>query len=180
VLIGAGFMGLTILQVLSLRGPRRVVVLDTRAEALERATALGATDTVDVTAGDAAATVAERTAGRGADVTIEATGAQPALELAGETTRMSGTVAIAGYHQGAPREIPLGHWNWMAFTIANAHFREPATILEGLRTGMRLLASGQVTFEGLVTHRFALDDIDEAFRTAIDKPAGFVKATVIP
>ena len=32
--------------------------------------------------------------------------------------------------------------------------------------------------EGLVTHRFSLEDIDKAFRTAVEKPPGFVKATV--
>jgi threonine dehydrogenase-like Zn-dependent dehydrogenase len=93
---------------------------------------------------------------------------------------MSGTIAIAGYHQGAPRQIPLAQWNWMAFRIANAHFREPAVIMHGMRTAMRLLASRAIELDDLITHRFDLDRIDEAFRTAIDKPAGFVKATVIP
>jgi threonine dehydrogenase-like Zn-dependent dehydrogenase len=93
---------------------------------------------------------------------------------------MSGTIAIAGYHQGEPRSIPMAQWNWMAFRIANAHFREPAVILHGLKTAMRLLSSRRVAIDDLVTHRFDLDDIDEAFRTAIEKPPGFVKATVIP
>ena len=37
---------------------------------------------------------------------------------------MSGKLCIVGYHQGGTRTIPLGHWNWMAFKIVNAHFRE--------------------------------------------------------
>jgi L-iditol 2-dehydrogenase len=44
---------------------------------------------------------------------------------------------------------------------------------------MRLLDAGKVSLEPLVTHRFGLDDIDDAFRTAVDKPPGFVKATVV-
>ncbi len=180
VVIGAGFMGLLITRLVALRGPRSVIVADVRAEALERAAAAGATRTVDVSTGSLADVVAAETGGVGADVTIEATGTQRALEVVGDVTRMSGTIAIAGYHQGEPRSIPMAQWNWMAFRIANAHFREPAVILHGLKTAMRLLSSRRVAIDDLVTHRFDLDDIDEAFRTAIEKPPGFVKATVIP
>jgi L-iditol 2-dehydrogenase len=180
VLIGAGFMGNLVQKLVEIRGPRRVIVADTRADALERAAALGATRTVDVTREDLADVVSELTAGTGADVSFEVTGVQPGLDLLGPVTRMSGTVAIVGYHQGAPRMIDLATWNWMAFHVANAHFREVATILRGMRIGMRLLTSGRIRLDDLVTHRYALDDIDAAFHTAIDKPEGFVKATVIP
>jgi threonine dehydrogenase-like Zn-dependent dehydrogenase len=89
-------------------------------------------------------------------------------------------VVIAGYHQGAPRTIPLGHWNWMAFRIANAHFRDAATILRGMRTGVRLMTSGRISMEGLVSHRYPLEAIDDAFRALDEKPEGFVKAVVTP
>ena len=45
---------------------------------------------------------------------------------------------------------------------------------------MRLLAAGRVSTRDLVTHRFPLEEIDAAFRAAVDKPDGFVKATVMP
>ena len=173
-------MGLLIAQLAALRGPRHLVVADVRDEALARASALGATRVVNVNSASLVDAVREVTDGQGADVTIEATGAQEALSVLGDVTRMSGTIVIAGYHQGEPRTIPLAQWNWMAFRIANAHFREVATIMRGMRAGMRLLSAGRVRMDGLVTHRFGLDDIDAAFRTALDKPPGFVKATVIP
>jgi threonine dehydrogenase-like Zn-dependent dehydrogenase len=106
------------------------------------------------------------------------TGAQAPLQLLGDVTRMSGKVAIVGYHQGAPREIPLGFWNWMAFRIANCHFRDVDTILHGMETGMRLLRSGQISLDGLVTHRFSLEEIGAAFEASHAKPPGFTKATV--
>jgi len=43
---------------------------------------------------------------------------------------------------------------------------------------MRLLTSGKLSLEGLVTHSYALEDVNEAFATAVDKPQGFVKSTV--
>jgi 2-desacetyl-2-hydroxyethyl bacteriochlorophyllide A dehydrogenase len=178
VIIGAGFMGNLVQQLVQLRGPRHVVVADTRTDALERAAKLGATRTVDVTSESLEAVVAEVTGGVGADITFEVTGTQAALRGLGDVTRMSGKIAIVGYHQGEPRAIPLGQWNWMAFQLINAHFRDVGTILRGMSVGMRLLTSGTLSLEGLVTHRYGLDDVNEAFATAVDKPQGFVKSTV--
>jgi L-iditol 2-dehydrogenase len=180
VVVGAGFMGQLAIRLVQLRGPRRVIVADTRDDALERAAAAGATATVNPAREPLADRVRELTGGAGADVTVEFTGSQGALEVIGACTRMSGTLVIAGYHQGPPRQVPLADWNWNAFRIANAHFRDEATILRGMRAGMRLVTSGRLSLEGLVTHRFPLATIDEAFRTAIEKPEGFVKATVTP
>ena len=179
VIIGAGFMGNLVQQLVHLRGPRRVIVADTRPDALERAKRLSADHVVDVTREPLKDAVHELTESRGADVTFEVTGAQAALTAAGEVTRMSGTVAIVGYHQGGDRSLPLAYWNWMAFRIANAHFREEATILRGMRIGMRLLTAGRLSLADVVTHRFPLDQIDRAFQTAHEKPTGFAKATVI-
>ncbi len=66
----------------------------------------------------------------------------------------------------------------MAFTILNAHFRDLATIMRGMEVGMRLVSSGVLSMDGLVTHRFPLEQINEAFATLRDKPDGFVKAVV--
>jgi len=180
VVIGAGFMGNLVQKLVGLRGPRHLVVADTRAEALERAAALGATHTVNVGERSLEEAVSDLTDGRGADVAFEVTGVQPGLDLLGRVVRMSGTAAIVGYHQGAARSIDLAMWNWMAFRVVNAHFRDVATILRGMQRGMRLLTSGRIAIDDLVTDRFPLDQIDKAFRTAVEKPPGFVKATVIP
>jgi L-iditol 2-dehydrogenase len=169
-IVGAGFMGNLVQKLAQLKGPRAVTVADTRPDALERARRLGATRTVDVRT--------EALAGLDADVTFEVTGVEAGLKAAGDATRMSGKLVIVGFHQGAPRAVDLGAWNWMAFQLVNAHFRDPATILRGMRTAMRLLTSGRIVLDDLVTHRFALDDVDRAFATAAEKPPGFVKATV--
>jgi 2-desacetyl-2-hydroxyethyl bacteriochlorophyllide A dehydrogenase len=179
VIIGAGFMGNLVQKLVTLQGPRRLIVADTRPDALERALQLGATHIVDVTKESLPDAVKSLTDGKGADASFEATGAQAPLIMLGDVTRMSGKVVIVGYHQGEPRQIPLGYWNWMAFQILNAHFREEATILRGMRIGMRLLTSGLLSLEDLVTHRFQLSEIGQAFRTAHEKPEGFVKSTVV-
>jgi threonine dehydrogenase-like Zn-dependent dehydrogenase len=179
VLIGAGFMGHLAQQLAHLRGPREVVVADTRKDALERAKALGATRTVHVGEEDLVEVVGELTGGRMADITFECTGSQAALETVGQVTRMSGKVVLVGFHQGVPRSIPLGYRNWMAYDIRNAHFREVSTILHGMEIGTRLVRAGILDMAPHVTHRFELADIGAAFDTAIAKPEGFVKATVV-
>jgi threonine dehydrogenase-like Zn-dependent dehydrogenase len=178
VLIGAGFMGNLVQELVALRGPRQVIVADTRSDARDKAAELGASRVVDVRAESLEDVVADLTGGRGADVTFECTGTQAGLDGVGQVTRMSGKVVFVGYHQGQDRSIPLGYWNWMAFQIVNGHFREVSTIMRGMTIGMRLLSSGLVSLDSLVTHRYRLEQIDEAFRAARDKPPGFVKAVV--
>jgi 2-desacetyl-2-hydroxyethyl bacteriochlorophyllide A dehydrogenase len=179
VIIGAGFMGNLVQKLVGMQGPRRLIVADTRVDALERARRLGATHVVNVREESLPEVVKTLTDGRGADVSFEVVGAQAPLNLLGDVTCMSGKVVIVGFHQGQPRQIPLGYWNWMAFQILNAHFREEATILRGMRTGMRLLTSGRLTLEDLVTHRFPLREINQAFLAAHEKPVGFVKSTIV-
>jgi 2-desacetyl-2-hydroxyethyl bacteriochlorophyllide A dehydrogenase len=179
VIIGAGFMGNLVQKLVQLKGPRHLIVADTRSDALERAKKMGATRIVNVKSESLPDVVKEMTGGRGADVSFEATGAQAALTLLGDVTRMSGKVVIVGYHQGGMREIPLAYWNWMAFQIFNAHFREISTIMRGMRIGMRLLTSGRLSLEDLVTHRFQLNEINQAFLAACEKPEGFVKSTIL-
>lgn len=178
LVVGAGFMGLLVAQLVTLRGARQVVVADRRADVLALARQLGASRTVDLRSEDLAEVVRGLTDGQGADVTFEVTGSQSALDSIGDVTRMSGKLVLVGFHQGEPRRVPLAQWNWMAFSLLNAHFRDVAVIMRGMTVGLQLLAGGQIQMAPLVTHRFPLDEIDAAFTTAVAKPDGFVKAVV--
>jgi len=180
VIVGAGFMS-NLIQMLSvLKGARTITVADVRSDVLARAAQLGATRVVDSANESLADAVGEVTEGRGADVTYEVTGVGPGLVLAGDVTRMGGKLCIVGYHQGPSREIPLGHWNWMALDIRNAHFREIDTIMRGMRAGMRLVNAGVLDPSPLITHTYSLDQVADAFATATEKPEGFTKAVVLP
>lgn len=179
VIMGAGFMGLLVTQLVRLRGASAVIVADHRRDALELAAALGATRTVDLTQESLTEVVHAATGGRGVDVTFEVTGTQSALDAIGEVTRMSGKVVLVGFHLGNPRQVPLGHWNWMAYDLRNAHFRDPAVIARGMDVGMELLTNGQLSLRSLITHRFGLDAINDAFAAAVAKPEGFAKAVVL-
>ena len=178
VVIGAGFMGNLLQMASRLKAPRSVTVADIRADARRRAGELGATRVVDPLAESLAEVIAHATEGRGADVAYEATGVQAGLDLASDVVRMGGKLCIAGYHLGGTRTVDLGAWNWKALRIINAHFRDPGTIVAGMRAGLRLVTCGALDAAALVTHRYPLRAISEAFETAASRPEGFVKAVV--
>ena len=166
VIIGAGFMGALVQQLVQLRGARTVTVVDRRPDVL----ALAAAARRDP---DRRHDLGSRSPDtRCADVTFEVTGVQGGLDLVGDVTRMSGKVVLVGFHQGPPRAVPLGWWNWMAYDLRNAHFREVTTIMRGMDIGARLLTAGRLDLAPLVTHRFDLADINAAFRAAVTKPEG--------
>jgi L-iditol 2-dehydrogenase len=179
VVVGAGFMGNLLQLVLKQQGPSSITVADVRLAALERALSLGATTVVDTSHESLSDRVAGSRRG-GADVVFEVTGAQAGLDLAESATRMSGKLCIVGYHQGGTRQIRLGHWNWMAFNIVNAHFRDRATILSGMRKGLRLVETGVLDVAPLMTNTFPLACIGDAFEMALAKPGAFAKAIIQP
>jgi threonine dehydrogenase-like Zn-dependent dehydrogenase len=112
------------------------------------------------------------------DVAIEASGTQAGLTLAGQMAREHGVLAILGYHQGGPRQVDMELWNWKALEVLNAHERRAGYQMDCMRRGLTLLAAGKLQTAPLVTHRFGLDQVDDAFRALLTKPAGFVKAVI--
>ncbi|MGE5861517.1 MAG: L-iditol 2-dehydrogenase, partial [Ignavibacteria bacterium] len=98
--------------------------------------------------------------------------------LAADICRMEGKLVIFGFHPG-PRKInDLGYWNWMAFDVINAHFRDLNTILNGTRIGMEMLNTGKINMKPLITHTFKLEEIENAFKAAKEKPKGFIKSVI--
>ncbi len=178
-LVGTGFMGLILLQELKLRGAARIIAIDLRDEMLVLAKQLGVDEIINPAKENAADKVRKMTDGKGVDVSFEVGGVQATLDLAPQVCRMEGKLVIFGYHPGERKINDLGYWNWMAFDIINAHFRDQQTILNGTRIGMDLLNSGKIRMEKLITHKFGLDDIEAAFKAALTKPEGFVKSVIV-
>jgi 2-desacetyl-2-hydroxyethyl bacteriochlorophyllide A dehydrogenase len=110
------------------------------------------------------------------DVVFEAAGYQEPLDLAGQLVRTHGRLVIAGYHQDGRRSVDMQLWNWRGLDVVNAHERDPATYVTGLREGLAALADGRIDLAPLITHRFGLDELGEAYRISIERPDGFVKA----
>ncbi len=181
-LIGLGFMGLGLLQLLKLRGPREIIAIDPRADARALALELGADiayDPGEVPADLILTSWEDWEKPLGVDVAIEASGTQPGLTLAGKMVKAHGILSILGFHQGGARQVDVEIWNWKAIDVVNAHVRRHADLMESMRIGLDLIGAGKFSFERLVTHRFGLDELDQAFTTLLEKPHGFVKSVVL-
>jgi threonine dehydrogenase-like Zn-dependent dehydrogenase len=178
-LVGTGFMGLILLQQIKLRGPEQIIAIDIREDMLEMAKKLGADLTINPETENVEKIIKNTTDERGVDICFEVGGTQNTLNLAASLCRMEGKLVIFGYHPGARTIHDLGFWNWMAFDIINAHFRDLGKILDGSRRGMKLLNKGEITLKPLITHTYPLEEINTAFATAIEKPDGFVKAVIV-
>jgi 2-desacetyl-2-hydroxyethyl bacteriochlorophyllide A dehydrogenase len=178
-LVGTGFMGLILLQELKLRGAKKIIAIDIRDEMLKLAEELGADITINPAKQKPLKVVHELTNKKGVDVSFEVGGVQSTLDIAAEICRMEGKLVIFGYHPGRRHIKNLGYWNWMAFNIVNAHFRDMGTILKGTKVGMDLLNAGKINMNPLVTHRYPIEKIEEAFLTSKEKPAGFVKSVIV-
>jgi threonine dehydrogenase-like Zn-dependent dehydrogenase len=182
-LIGLGYMGLGMLQLLKLRGPVRIVAIDVREEARQHALDLGADEALhpdEVPEEYLLTSFGDWHSDRGFDVVVEASGTQPGLTLAGKMVRAHGLLSILGYHQGGERAVDMQMWNWKAIDVVNAHVRRREDLLESMRIGLELETKGLIDLGALVTHRYGLDEIDAAFAALRDKPDGFIKAVVQP
>ena len=111
---------------------------------------------------------------------IETGGVQATLDLASAAVGERGRLVIAGFHQDGPRTVDLQSWNWRGLDVVNAHEREPSRYVEGIREAVRLAAAGVLDLERLITHRFPLARLADAFEMARTRPKGFVKAWVTP
>jgi threonine dehydrogenase-like Zn-dependent dehydrogenase len=183
VIIGLGYMGLGMLQLMKLRGPSRIVGIDIREDAREAGIRYGADevyDPNDLPDEFLLTQFRDWNSNRGFDVVVEASGTQPALTLAGELVRAHGILSIVGYHQGGPRQTDVGMWNWKAIDVVNAHVRRRADLMKSMRIGLELTSSGLLDLGSLVTHRYPLDCVDQAFTDLQSKPHGFIKAVIQP
>jgi threonine dehydrogenase-like Zn-dependent dehydrogenase len=163
-IVGVGFLGALVVQLCAGAGAH-VLAFSRRAFSLEVARALGADTPV-------------APEDESCDVVIEAAGVQETLDLAGRLCRVRGRLVIAGFHQDGRRTVDLQLWNWRGLDIVNAHEREPAIVLDGIRAAAQAVAEGQLDPTPLYTHTFRLDELDDAFALAAGRPDGFVKALV--
>ncbi len=155
-IVGAGPIGLAAVLTARLLSPSVVAVVDLAEERLAAARRAGATHAVDARQ-DPVEQVLALTDGLGVDVAIEAVGTPSTFESCVAMVRPGGHVANVGVH-GAPATLHLER-EWI----------RDLTITTGLVDTMttprllRMVEAGQVDVGQLVTHRFALDDIEQAY-----------------
>ncbi len=157
-ILGAGPIGLLILQVARLAGADPVFVTDKFPWRLKLAQKWGGIP-LRYDLENAARRVIKETQGRGVDVAIEAAWAEESVTQAAEMLRLGGRLVVVGISGGNRLELPASLARRKGLTIVMSR-----RMKHTYPRAMRLAETGRVDLQGLVSHRFSLKKAPEAFK----------------
>jgi len=157
-IVGGGPIGLGTLLTAQLYSPFCLVVIDLDTNRLNVAKSLGATHCF-VSGPNTVTEVMELTGGRGVDTVIEAVGLPATFKLCQDLVAVGGTIANVGVH-GCKVDLHLEDLWCRNITITTR-------LLDGVSTGklIKLVDSGKIKTDKLVTHTFDFADILDAYST---------------
>lgn len=158
-IVGAGPIGLAALLTAQFYSPAEIIMIDIDANRLEMAWQFGATKVVDAKGEDTAAQVMKLTDGRGVDTAIEAVGVPATFVLCQDIVAPGGTIANVGVH-GAKADLHLERL-WSHNITITTRLVDTVTTPMLLKT----VESGKIDPKRLITHRFTLDRILDAYDT---------------
>jgi L-iditol 2-dehydrogenase len=171
--VGAGMIGLLIVQVLRVRGCAQIIAVDLDMERLALARRLGATATVDA-ATDPTAAVRTLTGGTGVDASFEVVGATTPLQTAIDCTRKGGSVTLVG--NLAPRvELPL-----QTVVTGELHLIASCASAGEYPASLELIATGQVNLSSFISATPPLAEGPEWFRRLQAEKKGLLKVVLCP
>jgi alcohol dehydrogenase len=177
VVFAQGPIGLCATAGARLMGAALVIGVDGDEARLKMAQRMGATVVLDYRAVDVEEEVKRLTDG-GADVAIEALGTQQTFEQALRCLRPGGTMSSLGVYAGKL------HIPYDAFAAGIGDYRIVTTLCPGGKERMRRLMEvvryGRVDLTPLLTHRYALDDIVEAYQLFGERRENVVKVAITP
>ena len=161
-----------------LKGATTIIGVDTVPARLEMARRMGADHVVDFNAVDPVDEIMRITDGRGVDVAIEALGLQSTFEACLRVLKPGGTLSSLGVYSSDLR-IPLA-----AFHAGLGDNRIVTSLCPGgkerMRRLMNVIAGGRIDLEPLVTHRFGLDRIEDAYDLFSNQRDGVLKVAITP
>ena len=157
-IFGQGPVGLSASQLASAMGAR-VIALDIGAERRELATGMGAEATVDPSTVDPVEALLELTDGEGVDMALDCSGAAAARKAAVRATRVWGKVCFVGEGGEVTLDVSpevlrrqltiIGSWTFSRFGQADC---------------ARFVAERGIAVDALFTHRYRLDEAEDAYR----------------
>jgi S-(hydroxymethyl)glutathione dehydrogenase / alcohol dehydrogenase len=177
VVIGAGGVGLNVIQGARIAGASEIVAIDRHDAALERATKFGATRTFNASEGDPGAAVLEASGGRGADSVFEVIGLQATMEQAINLCRPGGEAVLVG----VPRMDAFLNLNaaltflYLNKTVKGCWYGS-SNVTTDVPKLLDLYQDGKLDLSGLISQEIAVDDVNQAFE---DMEAGKVARSVI-
>lgn len=165
LVVGAGPAGLTHIQLLRALGARLIFATDIVDSRLKWAIKFGADETCNAAQEDLAGLILDATEGRGVDKVVVASGNVRAIESSLHLVRKGGKILLFGI----PPEGSLLNCDVSDIFIREITFIPSYSTTESeMRTALEMMAAGKIKLTRMITHRFGLADIAEAFRVAGD------------
>lgn len=178
VVFAQGPIGLCATAGAKLKGATRIIVVDGIPERLAIAKKMGADITINFNEVDPVEKIMEITRGLGVDVAIEALGKQATFESCLRVLRPGGTLSSLGVYDGK-LTLPLD-----AFAAGLGDHKIITSLCPGGKERMRRLLNvirgGRIDLQHLVTHRFKLDQIEEAYDLFAHQRDGVLKIAITP
>ena len=158
-IVGAGPIGLAALLTAQFYSPAKIIMIDLDENRLEVARRFGATETVNSKDGKAVEKVKALTAGRGVDTAIEAVGIPATFLLCQDLVTPGGIIANIGVH-GTKVDLHLER-------LWSENIAITTRLVDTVSTPMLLktVQSKKINPKLLITHRFKLDKILDAYET---------------
>ena len=166
---GCGPIGLLVIAVARAAGATQIVATDVVDYRLDLARQMGATTTLNPGNTDVAEQVKQITGGMGVDNVFEASGNSQALETSLEILRKRGTLVVVGVHAKTPSLNLLENVIFKEASIVGTFGRE---IWGTWHRTAALLKSEKIDVKPILTHRFSLDEMDDAFQAAKSGESG--------
>lgn len=158
-IVGAGPIGLAALLTAQFYSPAEIIMIDLDDNRLEMAKRFGATSLINSSDGDALGAIMKITGDRGVDTAIEAVGIPATFELCETIIAPGGTIANVGVH-GTKVDLHLE-------SLWDRNITITTRLVDTVSTPMLLnvVGAGKIDPKLLITHRFKLDSLLEAYET---------------
>jgi len=178
--IGCGFMGLGVIAGVAHPKLREYIVCDLDDNRLKMARELGATVTLNPERDDVVAEVMKITGDRGVDVAIEVVGHPPGMKMVGDVIKNNrAKIIMVGWHQ-APDTYELFSWIKSPMIYSPQGIGMSTDHQSELTRAMWAVQKGIYPMDKLVTHRYKLEDIGQAFEDNLSRKPGYIKGVVMP
>jgi len=163
VVFGAGFMGLAHVQLARLYGATRIITVDCVDYRLKKAEELGSDHVINFKKESVKERIKDLNEGRGADIVIVSAGKLEALQEGMEIAEKGGTVYLyAPFPPGTMFPFDLYRFFFNEISFVTSYSASPFDT----RAALELMRSRRIDAGKLVTHRFPLDQVGEAFQLA--------------
>lgn len=179
VIIGAGRLGLSLLDVMRRSGAASIISVDILDERLAIAGALGADAAINASSTDAVDAVMKLTNGLGADKVVEAVGhyvelagCRPPMGMACEMIRPGGQISAMGQGEG---EQPF---DWRQLVLKEGRIVTSRLNLGDMPRAVDLMARGHLRPGQIITQTVSADDVQGSFDKMHDEPETTVKVVV--